>query len=147
MTKVSRHSYTAENDLGTVLSVPGGSITLDSSEIPHVKARLTLSVEDAALLDELDPRDSRRITIGATGDGHEQRLYTPWVERARNYARSPFGEVALPGYAGYPNTIPAQEVITGGVNMTGVSPLPVPGHPPRSLYLSIPAGAPAGMLR
>lgn len=97
MTKVSRHTYTAENDLGTVLSVPAGSITLDSAAIPHVKASLTLSVEDAALLDELDPRDSRRITIGATGDGHEQRIYTPWVEQRRNWHSNPRNGGAVSG--------------------------------------------------
>lgn len=66
------------------------------------------------------------------------------VEVRRNYARSPYGTAVLPGYAGYPNPLPAQESSVGGVTRTGVAPLPVPGHPATSLYVSIPGGAAAG---
>lgn len=64
------------------------------------------------------------------------------VEVKRNYVLSPFGTAAMPGYAGFPGTTPAQEVMTGGVALTGVSPLPVSGHPGTALSLTIPAGAP-----
>lgn len=69
MTTISRHTYTADTDLDTVLSITAGGVTLDSGAIPHVDARLTLAVEDATLLDELDPRDARRVRIGATRGG------------------------------------------------------------------------------
>lgn len=70
MTSVSRHVYTARTDLGAELSLRSGRITLDAGSIPHVTASLTLAVEDVALLDELDPRSSRRIIVGATRQGH-----------------------------------------------------------------------------
>lgn len=89
MTTISRHTYTAETDLETVLSITAGGVTLDGGAIPHVEGRLTLAVEDAALLDELDPRDSRRVKIGATRGGHVQKLYSPWVEQRRNLALNP----------------------------------------------------------
>lgn len=89
MTTLSRHSYTAENDLGTPLSNPGGSITLDAGSIPHVTARVTFPVEDPALLDELDPRDSRRIVIGATRAGHTESIYSAWAEQRREYNLNP----------------------------------------------------------
>lgn len=69
MTTVSRHTYTAQTDHGIPLSITAGDIALDSDAIPHVEAGLTLAVEDAALLDELDPRESRRVRIGATRGG------------------------------------------------------------------------------
>lgn len=87
-------------------------------------------------------------------------VYSPWVEQARNsvtnpsfetasgtvevsrnYVTSPFGTLPLPGYAGYPTTAPAQEVIAGNAPFTGVSTLPVSGHPSSGLSLTIPAGA------
>lgn len=69
MTVISRHTYTAEIDgPGTELSITGGQITLDAGRIPHAEAELTLAVENSDLLDDLDPRDSRRIRIGATGE-------------------------------------------------------------------------------
>lgn len=115
MTTISRHTYTAENDLGTEVSLTAGAITLDSGQIPHAEADITLAVEDAALLDELDPRDSRRIIIGATRNGHAEHVYSAWVEQRRNLAAAPrpsayatsgwsasagLGAIAEPGWVG-----------------------------------------------
>lgn len=69
MTTVSKHEYTAR-----VLDVVGdivlsldadaaGSVSLDTSRIPHVQGEITVAVDDATLLERLDPRDSRRIVI------------------------------------------------------------------------------------
>ncbi|NJI60941.1 fibronectin type III domain-containing protein [Microbacterium oxydans] len=66
------------------------------------------------------------------------------VEVKRNYALTPFGTAVLPGYASYPSSNPALESNTGGVNLDGVSALPVAGHPSNATYLTIPAGAAPG---
>lgn len=47
------------NDTGRIIS--------DSSRAPHVDASVTLSVEDALLLEDIDPRDNRRMVIEAGG--------------------------------------------------------------------------------
>lgn len=69
MTTFSEHVYTARVlDPGgdIVLSVDEdspGEITLDAAAIPHVQGTLTLAVEDTLLLEDLDPRDSRRVVV------------------------------------------------------------------------------------
>lgn len=74
------------------------------------------------------------------------QIITPatWAETRRNSVLSPFGTAAMPGYAGYPATVPAQEVMTGSFSLGGLPAIPAPGHPATALRLSIPAGAPTG---
>ncbi len=74
MTTTSTHTYSAralDPDGDIALSLhegAGGSVTLDASAIPHASGRITLAVEDPALLEILDPRDSRRVVIDTTGE-------------------------------------------------------------------------------
>lgn len=69
MTALSRHEYSARvldpaGDIPVSLAEDaGGTITLDADAIPHVSGTVTLAVEDAMLLEQLDPRDSRRLVI------------------------------------------------------------------------------------
>lgn len=67
MTQITEHVYGA-GILGSPfvqLSVSGGNVTLDAGAVPHVRASLTVAVEDVAILDRLDPRDSPRIIVQA----------------------------------------------------------------------------------
>ncbi|MFE6733429.1 hypothetical protein [Microbacterium sp. NPDC057650] len=55
-------------DVPVSMRTDAGSITLDVASAPHVSgAGITLALPDAALLDALDPRDSRRLVIDAGG--------------------------------------------------------------------------------
>ncbi|WP_298038315.1 hypothetical protein, partial [uncultured Microbacterium sp.] len=62
-----------------------GRITLDSSRAPHIEATVDLSITEASVLDDLDPRDSRRIVIDAGGRSFDLgiREVTPNREDAR----------------------------------------------------------------
>jgi hypothetical protein len=76
VTTISRHTYGVSLDDGTPLSPPtGGNLTLDASASVHVQASIALAVEDAALLAELDPRDSRRVVLSAQRDGAPVRVF------------------------------------------------------------------------
>lgn len=75
MTSATTHRYSATLDDDTPLSVSGGNLTLDAGAVPHVQSSITLAVEDVALLDDLDPRDSRRVKLRGSyqwplGDGN-----------------------------------------------------------------------------
>lgn len=89
MTTISEHVYTArvlDPDGDIVLSLDKsapGEISLDSGRIPHVEARLQIAVENAALLDELDPRPSRRIEISASRGGELPRLFNLGIREAQ----------------------------------------------------------------
>ncbi|MFB4348482.1 hypothetical protein [Microbacterium sp. CR_7] len=69
MTAISKHVYSARvpsasGDL--VLSPVGddpGTISLDASRLPHGEASLTFAVEDAMMLENLDPRRSKRVVV------------------------------------------------------------------------------------
>lgn len=98
MTVVTRHTYKAETDAGTVLAIKGGNITLDSSAVPYIKASLTIPYTDPAVLAELDPRDGSRVKISATRQGHVDTLYTPWGEQGRNRIPNPSFEVNVAGW-------------------------------------------------
>lgn len=72
MTRVSEHAVSAlvpasGGDGQVVLSSVGGSVSLDAGRIPHIDGTLTCAVTDPMLLDDLDPRDSRRVQITAMG--------------------------------------------------------------------------------
>jgi len=69
VTTISKHTYAARvPDAGGDITVslvennPGG-IDFDAGRIPHVQGQITLAVEDAMLLEQLDPRDSRRVVV------------------------------------------------------------------------------------
>lgn len=49
---------------------PAGEVLLDSSAFPYVQGAITVAVENPTLLEDLDPRDSRRIIIDAYADSH-----------------------------------------------------------------------------
>ncbi|WP_309105017.1 carbohydrate binding domain-containing protein [Microbacterium sp.] len=85
MSTLSHHAYTAEaTPAGTALGVTGGQVTADTSRIPHLDATLQCSVENPALLEQLDPRDNARVRITATRSDHTEKQYTPWTEQRRN---------------------------------------------------------------
>ncbi|WP_152176345.1 hypothetical protein, partial [Mycobacterium tuberculosis] len=71
MTTVSEHAYSARvlNATGDIeLSLDennAGNVSLDADRIPHVEGQITIAVENAMLLENLDPRDSRRVVIEA----------------------------------------------------------------------------------
>lgn len=75
MTQTSTHAYSAALDDDTALPLTGGEITLDAGRIPHVGATLTVAVENAALLADLDPRDSRRVVVTAQRDASVPRVF------------------------------------------------------------------------
>lgn len=54
-------------DVPVSMRSDAGSITLDVADAPHVTASITLAMPDATLLDDLDPRDGRRMVIEAGG--------------------------------------------------------------------------------
>ncbi|KNY07914.1 hypothetical protein [Microbacterium sp. GCS4] len=69
MSTIARHDYTAKVG-ATVLSLDEdnpGDVGFDSGRIPYVEGSVTLAVEDFALLDDLDPRDGRRVVVEAKG--------------------------------------------------------------------------------
>lgn len=49
------------------VSPRAGTITLDAGRAPHVEGSLTLALPDPALLDDLDPRDGRRLRVTING--------------------------------------------------------------------------------
>lgn len=69
MTTFSEHLYAARilapgGDIVVSLAEDSaGGIDLDAGRVPHVQGQVTLAVEDATLLEQLDPRDSRRLAI------------------------------------------------------------------------------------
>ena len=78
-----------------------GRITLDSSRAPHIEATVDLSITEASVLDDLDPRDSRRIVIDAGGRSFDLgiREVTPNREDARVTVRLASDEALLSDYA------------------------------------------------
>lgn len=54
-------------DVPVSMRSDAGSISLDVADAPHVTAQVTLTMPDAGLLDDLDPRDGRRLVIEAGG--------------------------------------------------------------------------------
>lgn len=69
MSALSTHTYSArvldpvaDIDLSLRESNPG-TISLDAGGVPHVEGSLTFAVEDAMLLEQLDPRDARRLVV------------------------------------------------------------------------------------
>lgn len=101
---ISTHSYKVTSG-STTLNLVNGSIDLDAGSIPYVTASLVLAVADAELLDILDPRDSPRVTISATGEGHDENTYTPWVSERKNLvAASNFEDGATAKAAAFSNT-------------------------------------------
>jgi hypothetical protein len=109
VTEISQHSYAARvlnagGDIALSLDEENpGSVTLDASSIPHVGAQITLAVEDAMLLAQLDPRASRRVVIDATRSDTQAKVYTPWVEERRNYADRPYPVAAGAGWVSNSN--------------------------------------------
>lgn len=69
MTTITDHVYSARvldpgGDITLSLAEnSGGEVSLDAGRIPHVESSITLAVEDPMLLEDLDPRDSRRVVI------------------------------------------------------------------------------------
>lgn len=90
MTSVSRHEYTAlliDPEIPLPLSEASpGSVSLDASRVPYVEASVTIAVEDPELLELLDPRDNRRISLTATSTGgliEETRTFNLGLRRSR----------------------------------------------------------------
>lgn len=90
MTAFSEHTYTAELiatggniDLSMDEDSNGG-ISFDAGRVPHVEGQITLAVEDATLLDDLDPRDSRRVLLKTHAEfasGTEDRSFNLGIRR------------------------------------------------------------------
>lgn len=90
MTTFSEHTYTAELiaaggniDLSMDEGANGGA-SFDAGRVPYVEGQITLAVEDANLLDDLDPRDSRRVLINAHAEfasGTEDRSFNLGIRR------------------------------------------------------------------
>lgn len=59
---------TGSPDVPVTLRNDAGSIALDVTRAPHVNASVVLTVNDWALLDELDPRQNRRLVIDVWKD-------------------------------------------------------------------------------
>lgn len=68
---ITKPSYSARilgpPDVPVPIRASGGEIVLDSGRAPHVQASIEVGLTDAGLLDELDPRDGRRMVIEAGG--------------------------------------------------------------------------------
>ncbi|WP_315107017.1 hypothetical protein [uncultured Microbacterium sp.] len=95
-------------DVPVSLRPDGSSITLDSARAPHVQGTVSLAIEDWPLLDDLDPRDSRRMVVETWADSELQPVYGPWSEKRRNLFLAPrFGSAW-----GYTNST---AVVTDGV--------------------------------
>ncbi|WP_136024799.1 hypothetical protein [Microbacterium sp. K27] len=84
MTTVSEHRYAArvtgpegDIEISIVEDAPAG-ISFDAGRFPHVEGRVTLAVEDALLLEQLDPRESRRLIVDVSAS-------FPNAERARSF--------------------------------------------------------------
>lgn len=54
-------------DVPVSMRTDAGSITLDAARAPHVEGTITVAVPDAGLLDDVDPRDGRRLIVEAAG--------------------------------------------------------------------------------
>lgn len=71
MTVTSTHAYSARvvktgGDIPLALRLDNpGAVELNASGIPHATGEVTVAVENAMLLEELDPRDNRRVIIEA----------------------------------------------------------------------------------
>lgn len=76
-------------DVPVSLRPDGSSITLDSARAPHVQGTVSLAIEDWPLLDDLDPRDSRRMVVETWADSALQPVYGPWSERRKNWHTNP----------------------------------------------------------
>lgn len=73
---VSTHEYSARvMPANKLLGAVAGSLTLDSSSVPHVTGDLEFSMTDAAELELLDPRDSTRVKVTAARDGGSSRVF------------------------------------------------------------------------
>lgn len=100
---VTRPAYAAHiegsPDVPVSIRDDSGEITFDSTRAPHVRGDVTLAVEDAALLDDLDPRDGRRLIISAYPTSHLEPVYSAWVEQRRNLPANPI-PVTTSGYSG-----------------------------------------------
>lgn len=74
MTVISEHDYAlrvldAAADIALSLDEDNpGTISLDADDFPHVQGSLTVAVENALLLNQLDPRDSRRVVLEVNAD-------------------------------------------------------------------------------
>lgn len=80
---VSTHVYSAallDPTGDVVLGSVAGEVSLDASRVPHVEASLTVSVSDAMLLEQLDPRDDRRVRLDVSAS-----FVGPGVTRARTF--------------------------------------------------------------
>lgn len=71
-----------------------GEMVLDSAEWPHVQGDLVVSVPDAGLLDDLDPRDGRRVVLDAYPNSVPVPVYSPWDEQRRNWHPNPVNQDA-----------------------------------------------------
>lgn len=73
MSVITRHSYTAtetgpEGTLTLTLDADRpGNVDSDTGRIPYFEGTLTATISDPARLEQLDPRDGRRVTLTATG--------------------------------------------------------------------------------
>lgn len=68
-----------------------GRLVLDSARAPHVSGNVVLSVPDAAMLEDLDPRDARRLVLDVFPESHLEPVYSAWTEQRRNLATNPRG--------------------------------------------------------
>ncbi|MCZ4301275.1 hypothetical protein [Microbacterium oxydans] len=90
MTTESTHDYAARvldpaGDIPLGLDRISGGVSLDGSRIPHVESEITVAVPDAALLEQLDPRDSRRVVIDVRATfpiGTRQRSFDLGIREA-----------------------------------------------------------------
>lgn len=91
-TATSTHAYAARildagGDIALWLDEDSpGSVSLDASRIPHVEGNLTVALGD---LDQIDPRNGRRVVIEAKRADTSAAVYTPWIEQRRNQCRTP----------------------------------------------------------
>ncbi|MCK2028094.1 hypothetical protein KZC56_17490 [Microbacterium sp. SSW1-47] len=76
-------------DVPVAVREDAGRIALDSARAPHLTGSVVLSVPDPILLDDLDPRDARRLVLDVYPESHLEPVYTPWVEQRRNRALNP----------------------------------------------------------
>lgn len=76
-------------DVPVAVREDAGRLILDSARAPHLTGSVVLSVPDPALLDDLDPRDARRLVLDVYPESHDEPVYTPWVEQRRNVNPTP----------------------------------------------------------
>lgn len=86
-------------DVPVAVREDSAQIVLDSSRAPHVDGTLTLAVPDVALLEDIDPRDARRLVLDVYPKSHLSPLYSPWIEQRRNLAANPTPATTA-GYSG-----------------------------------------------